>query len=383
MKLIIKASLLIFLIVSGAWLFFNFNSSSNPHSHFVNSSSNPHGHFANSSSANECNDYSLIIDEITGVSKGFGSTYSVALLDAKDGSEKWVGNKTIFSESSHPLLYDGKSLFGLSSDPLLVVSYDKSTGGINWQFPLSGISGYNNYWKIADFKIEGNKLIIVVDDLKNLKKLSISLSKNGSFLGNKEEDYNPYSQSNQVISENDISYSTGDADNILIAKSSKGNKIWEVELGGGSRTGALLSLENDGDSLFAVTTMGVFRIKKEDGNIVEKYVLNDSDGVLNAFEGPKDVLVFSFNSKLVDFDRGTEEEKWSEFIPDKVMIAPGTEDYASLSFAKATEDKIFLTSNNGFLYCLDAGNGEVVWKKKVGFDSMHAGVKKFVLTKEC
>ena len=70
-----------------------------------------------------------------------------------------------------------------------------------------------------------------------------------------------------------------------------------------------------------------------------------------------DIVYFgsSVDNKVYVLDAATGEEKWSFYTGGPVRLAP-----------TIWKDRIFFGSDDGFVYCLRAANGELLWKKRGG-----------------
>ena len=62
-------------------------------------------------------------------------------------------------------------------------------------------------------------------------------------------------------------------------------------------------------------------------------------------------LAFNDRDKIVAYDIKSGKQLWQFFAGGPVRLAPA-----------AWEDKIYLVSDDGYLYCLDAASGELNWK---------------------
>ncbi|MCP4613655.1 MAG: PQQ-binding-like beta-propeller repeat protein [Planctomycetes bacterium] len=63
----------------------------------------------------------------------------------------------------------------------------------------------------------------------------------------------------------------------------------------------------------------------------------------------------SSDNKVYAIDAVTGQERWSFFTGGPVRLAP-----------VVSKDKVFIGSDDGFVYCLDANNGKLVWKVRGG-----------------
>ncbi len=71
----------------------------------------------------------------------------------------------------------------------------------------------------------------------------------------------------------------------------------------------------------------------------------------------------SADGKLYALDEATGEERWSIFTDAPIRIAP-----------LAWKNRVYVVSDDGFLYCVDSGDGRLVWKIRGGpGDSMVLG----------
>ncbi|MDA1143176.1 MAG: PQQ-binding-like beta-propeller repeat protein [Planctomycetota bacterium] len=79
---------------------------------------------------------------------------------------------------------------------------------------------------------------------------------------------------------------------------------------------------------------------------------------------------FNDSDKVVALDTETGEEKWSFYTNGPVRLPPA-----------ASGGKVFVVSDDGFLYCLNAGSGELVWKYRGGpADRKIIGNKRLIST---
>jgi outer membrane protein assembly factor BamB len=63
----------------------------------------------------------------------------------------------------------------------------------------------------------------------------------------------------------------------------------------------------------------------------------------------------SVDNKVYALDAATGEERWSFFTGGPVRLAP-----------TIWKNRVFIGSDDGFIYCLNAANGQLVWKKRGG-----------------
>jgi len=63
------------------------------------------------------------------------------------------------------------------------------------------------------------------------------------------------------------------------------------------------------------------------------------------------------SDKITAYDTDTGEEKWRFYAEGPVRFAP-----------VAWKDRVFIISDDGFLYCLEASSGDLLWKKRGGAD---------------
>ena len=63
----------------------------------------------------------------------------------------------------------------------------------------------------------------------------------------------------------------------------------------------------------------------------------------------------SVDNKVYALDAATGEERWSFFTGGPVRLAP-----------TVWKDRVFVGSDDGFVYCLNAADGRLVWKKRGG-----------------
>ena len=71
----------------------------------------------------------------------------------------------------------------------------------------------------------------------------------------------------------------------------------------------------------------------------------------------RDLVYFgsSADNKVYALDATTGEERWSFFTGGPVRLAP-----------TVSEDRVFVGSDDGFVYCLKADDGKLLWKKRGG-----------------
>jgi len=63
----------------------------------------------------------------------------------------------------------------------------------------------------------------------------------------------------------------------------------------------------------------------------------------------------SADHKVYALDAATDQERWSFFTGGPVRLAP-----------TVWKSRAFVGSDDGFVYCLKADNGELLWKKRGG-----------------
>ena len=79
---------------------------------------------------------------------------------------------------------------------------------------------------------------------------------------------------------------------------------------------------------------------------------------------------FNDTDRVVALDADTGEEGWTSYTDGPVRLPP-----------VAWESKVYVTSDDGFLYCLNSPDGEVVWKRRGGpSDAKVLGNKRLIST---